>query len=86
MALVIITSCYDRFCAGTGVPRVAGGVVPGAGARHHLVGDLVVQRLGDQPALDQLGLGPERPRPDDGVGAHLADAVEASSDRRGWRC
>ena len=38
------------------------------GPRQHLVGDLVVQRLGDQPALDQLGLGLERPRPDDGVG------------------
>ena len=49
----------------------------GHGPRHHLVGDLVVQRLGDQPALDQLGLGLERPRPDDGVGPHLADAVEA---------
>jgi hypothetical protein len=42
----------------------------------HLVGDLLVQRLGNDAPLDQLGLCLERPRADDRIGPHLADALE----------
>ncbi len=55
------TSIRCARLAGRRTVGPASGVAPGGGCGHDLVGDLVVQRLGDQAALDQLGLGPERP-------------------------
>ena len=54
----------------------------GTGRAITLSAILSYSAFGDQPALDQLGLGLVGPRPDDGIGLDLADAVEVIRSSR----